>query len=143
MRPSCPPDTQIHMNGGWYIACPSSGDGYTYRQDDLSVDLSNRRNAYFEYEWTNPFWYVPAILVFAWTGSYDIRLYGSDVEDWWGGGFEEFETAREAEVALDTFVTSVIDELGLPLCRIVLRNDGRTGQVLENSRQITAIRTKL
>lgn len=139
VRTSCPPDTQLHMNGGWYVAPASWGDGYTYWRQDLTVDMTDLSLVNLTHEWVNAYWYVPTILVWTWYGSYTFRLYGTDVTSFTGYGYEEFETYTEAEAALDAFVTSSVDETGLPLCRLMLRNDGRTGQVLEEGTQIAAI----
>jgi hypothetical protein len=132
--PTCPPSTSIRFIGGRYVYPPSAG-AYNYwgwGGTDNIYDLTNWNVTRTSYVFTNPYWYAAAILVRTWSSG-DIRIYGPHPPGYGGGNMTEFETAGEAEASIDDWVSSAITEIGIPLCRIVFRNDGRTEPLYDAS----------
>jgi hypothetical protein len=122
---SCPPDTLIHVRGGnvfegqyWL------GVGYGYYIPDFSVDFSDPAGIdNYTGNFTNAGYYIGII---AGRGFYGEDRYVI-------GGGVEYATASEAEAYIEDVALvsgpwmGYDDNGGLPLCGIVLRNDGRVG----------------
>ena len=127
--PSCPPDTRIHVSAQRYVAPPSWGGGYTIYLDADAVDLTSYDSdlyPLYNYKFSNAYYYIGMFVAFNWTQDY--QFYGANCTSWSGGGFVEYEKAYEAEASLDAFCCSGITELGFPICRLILRNNGTVNE---------------
>lgn len=122
---SCPPDTQIHVRGGnvwegyYWIGI---GNGYYIEADSADFADADTIDGYSG-NFTNAGYYIGVI--------FGREFYN---EDWFvAGGGQEFATAAEAEAYIEG--TALLASPwrgydlngGLPLCGLVLRNDGNTG----------------
>lgn len=142
----CPPTTSIYVRGGRMVWPASWAEGVSYYLSDETLDFTTPE-ASIAYQWpysfTNANWYLPVYVVIAWLGAYTtiedtgygtprFRLYGADYYSFYGGGFVEYETSGEAEDAIDgtnpDFYQDHICEVGLPICRVILRNNGTVGE---------------
>lgn len=134
VRASCPPDTRIHVSAQRYVAPPSWGGGYTYYLDGDTIDFAGGTGDYYPidaYEFTNPYYYIAMFVVFDDEDNYN--FYGAACANVNGGGFVECKTAPEAEESIDDFACDGMTQLGFPICRLVLKNNGtisRTGQFM-------------
>jgi len=134
VRATCPPSTSVLITGGWACYPPSFYDGgLAWFAETQTVDLADEDAApfYWPYTFTNAYWYMPLVVGLYLSGepsgSAPFQLYGTGTPRYLtGGGNEEFETATEAEGALDTFIDDNVCESCLALCRLVLRNNGNT-----------------
>lgn len=122
---SCPPDTSVHIRGGnvWesYVWI-GVGNGYyiaSYSTDFASPDNIDG----FDGNFTNADYFMGVI--------FGRAFYGEDNFVIWSG--DEFATATEAEqdiqdvALLDRPWYGYDDNGGLPLCGIVLKNNGQVG----------------
>lgn len=123
--PSIPPSTVINVRGGRMWVSPSFWAESWYNED-ASFDLSNTAECFPSYTFTNPNWYLP-VGVTKEDGYFDdagLYLYGPDHPDSDGGGFVEYETATEAENAIDSILNDGYGHGGNPICQLILRNNG-------------------
>lgn len=145
VRPTCPPSAGFYVQGG-RIAMVPSWDGVTYYLRGGLVDLETHQETYWDHVFTNAGWYLPLYvtvnwLYTAWDSGYvdvtdAVRFHGAEPGPGFGysgGGFVEFETAAEAEDAIDAkdpryLIQDHIVEEGIPIARIVLRNNGDTAR---------------
>lgn len=122
---SCPPDTRVHVRGGnvWEGSL-WAGVGYGYYIESYTADFASPDNIDgFDGNFTNADYFVGII--------FGREFYNEDHFVTWSG--TEFATAAEAEA--DIASVALLDEPwygydhngGLPLCGIVLKNDGNTG----------------
>ena len=122
VAPSCPPDTHIHVRGGWRWDVPTWG-GEGIVTPDLSFDLTDTASYYGSsslHTFTNPYWYIPVCVGIR---SELLMFFGEGYIDHFGGGFVEVETAAEAEENI-SFVGDDVNEQTIPICILVLRNNG-------------------
>lgn len=145
VSPIAPPSTSIYIRGGRMTWPASWNEGVSYYLADKTLDLANTDASVgpeWPYSCNNANWYVPIYVCISWYFAYSYiedtgygeqtyRLFGADYYGWAGGGFVEYETAAEAEAAIDgtnvDFIQDQMTETGLPICRLILRNDGTTG----------------
>jgi len=144
--PTCPPTAALYIRGGRMVWPASWGEGVSYYLSDATLDFTSEDaslDAQWPYSFTNANWYLPIYVTITWSGASAtidadgygtprFRLYGADYYSYWGGGYTEYETSAEAEDAISGLDTSFYQdhlvEVGLPICRVVLRNNGVTGQ---------------
>lgn len=145
VSPTCPPSTSIHVRGGRMTWPPSWGEGVSYYLSDITLDLTDEdasADAQWPYTCQNAYWYVPIYVTIAWFaasariedtgyGEPRFRFYGAEYYSFTGGGYAEYETSGEAEEAISgtnpDFIQDQLTEVGLPICRLILRNNGTTG----------------
>lgn len=142
VHPTCPPSVGLYVRGGRMALPPSMGACMFYVNDG-HVDLQTHNQNYWPYTFANPYWYLPLYVTITWyytawgdpyvnVSDPDVILLHGSIPGpgfgYSGGGYEEFETAAEAEDAIDAQRDDVfqdyICELGEPVARLVLRNNG-------------------
>lgn len=140
VSPTCPPSTSIYVRSGRSWNVPLAGGNMSYFPGYL-YDLSDPDIWHYtgsRFEFATEYWYIPATLTLmedslGYPGGEglgqdgSLGLYGTDADVVWftGGGLEQFETAGEAEAALEAWTTSMLgQEIQVVLCSIVFRNNG-------------------
>jgi hypothetical protein len=143
--PTCPPSTALAVRGGRMVWPSSWAEGVSYYLADGTLDFATEdasTGPQWPYSFSNANWYLPVYVIITWYGAYttitdgygtmQFRLYGADYFSWSGGGFIEYETAAGAEDAINAtnpnFYQDHLCEVGLPVCRVILRNNGITGE---------------
>ena len=122
IRCSCPPDTNIHVNGGYMWQGVYGGDSVGWKVAQATFDFANSDDVGEEILFTNADYYIgviAALYVGAYPGEdHRLRLHWDDTE---------YATAVEAEAAV---VTELYDGApayeDFPLCAVILRNNGDT-----------------
>lgn len=140
--PTCPPSAAIFVRGGRMVWPASWAEGVSYYLSDTTLDFTSADASIcceWPYSFTTANWYLPIYVILSWQYAYvniedtgygtpSFRLYGADYYSYSGGGFVEYETAEDAEAAIDgtnpDFYQDHMTEVGLPLCRVILRNSG-------------------
>lgn len=130
MSVSCPPDTQIHIRSGFV-----QQGSYWVAQETiwfpaLSVDFSDSAQfVNYTGNFTNADYYMPVLLryfddYFTYVGGGAAAVPINDY-----GGNPEYATATEAEQEADSWFdgTNAIYGGQLPLCVVILKNNGITG----------------
>ena len=123
--PSIPPSTIINVRGGRIWITPSFW-AQSWYNEDASFDLSNTSECFPSYTFINPGWYLP-VSVAKEDGYFDdvgLYLYGPDRPLSTGGGFVEYGTSTEAEDAIDAILNDGPGHGGIPVCLLILRNNG-------------------
>lgn len=133
VRASCPPDTRIWLWSGRTREPSAGGTGTAaWWVGAQALELSGSGSvvsAASHYTFTNAYWYCPVTVVpdELWEDDISLILFGPGVGGGiTGGGLTEYETATEAETALDAFLTDGIASQGPPCCQLILRNNGNT-----------------
>lgn len=138
MSCSCPPDTTLHVRGGWVqqgsywvtqetIWFPPIDLDFTDTSQFLTDDDGQTYTGNFE----NADWYMPLLLLYSDDYFYDVRDGTSN----WGpmrnyGDSPEFATAPEAEAQAEEWFDGTYADIytgDLPMCVVILRNNGVTG----------------
>lgn len=132
MSVSCPPDTQIHIRAGF----ATWGSNWVAQQTvwfpDIAIDFTDT-DQFITYtgNFANANYYMPLLLLYS--VQYFDMLKAGDTEgeppiDDYGNGLE-YATAAEAEQAAQGWFdgTNAIYTGRLPLCLVVLKNNGITG----------------
>ena len=145
LSPTCPPSTSIRFNGGlaWWPAYSYWPAGFfipSYTVDLTDPDKVSVRRDYSGYTYTfnNPYWYAPCIAIITGYATWPppdpwpeeppdtiFYLYGTH-----GGSspyFAEYETAGEAEMALQEIIGEQAAYYGIAAGGLVLRNNGNVG----------------
>lgn len=132
MSVSCPPDTQLHIRAGWgqrgsYWVAQS-----TVWLPELAVDFTDA-SQFVNYtgSFTNADYYMPMLLRY--DNDYFYNLYvGGDtsqpINDYPTTSVE-YATAGEAEAAAESWFdgATALYNGRLPLCVVILKNNGTTG----------------
>lgn len=129
--PSCPPDRRIHIRGG--IVTPSGRWGLIMVDDfipDTICDFENQDETQMPLSFTDADYYLGLILCYYgdWAAyrtlgpAYEEPIFDNVIGT-------EVETATEAEGQIDAFLNGYTQwyYYRVPLCGVVLRNDGNTG----------------
>jgi hypothetical protein len=126
---SCPPDTRLHMRGGnVFEGSTWLGTGRGYYIESYTADLGDPDTIdNYTGNFDNAYYYIGVI--------FGREFYG--FEHYIIGGTVEYATAAGAEAYIETVALRLapwqpglvvpVGQGGLPLCAVVLRNDGRTG----------------
>jgi hypothetical protein len=137
---SCPPDTRVHVRGGWvqrgpYWVAQQVAYFPALTLDFAAVDQFAAR-AYlgpgYSGNFATAYAYRPALLLYS-ADYFDALLDGASappVIAYAGGTEAEFDTAAGAEQAIDSWFDGAHDVAyagDMPLAGIVLRNNGVTG----------------
>lgn len=140
VTPTCPPSTSIYVRGGWaWDGASFGGEGWYF--EGQTFDLADTAITYQEFAFTNAYWFTACTVALRYYGAppaiagVPLYLYGAEPDSTRGGGLEEFATAAEAEASLDASLNdAVCNYYCLPLCQLILRNNGTTD--LPNQYQI-------
>ena len=144
ISPTCPPSTSITFRGGlaWWTTSALYPQGYfipAYTVDLADSSKTSTRVGVrdYTYTFTNAGWYAPCVIILSNYGLGDahdpwpdtvpddaIYLYGGVGSPY----MAEYETAAEAEVALDTIRLQTADAYGIPASGLILRNNGNVAQ---------------
>ena len=144
ISPTCPPSTSITFRGGlaWWTANAFRPYGYyipTYTVDLADPSKTSVRVAFsaYTYTFTNAGWYAPCVIILSRAGlgtaqdpwpdtvpDDTIYLYGGVASPY----LAEYETAAEAEVALDAIRLQTADGYGILASGLILRNNGNVAQ---------------
>ena len=121
---SCPPDTQIHINGGYMWQGVYGGDGVGWKVARASFDFANDSDTGTEITFSNADYYI-GVVATLYLGAYPgeenrLSLHWDE---------SEYATAVEAEEAAvaEIYDGSVAFE-DFPLAIVILRNNGDTVQ---------------
>ena len=141
VAPTCPPSRQLHVRGGRIYAAYNPtfavSDDYEYRAwtvPALTADLEDVNSVYVDVAFTNADWYQFFLLEMRVPGEIE-EPGASDWSFYLHGTLDEFETAGEAELWLDSdsfqhsfpWEHGSIGVVSYPLCGLVLRNNGTPG----------------
>lgn len=128
--PSCPPDKRIHIRSG--ISSLSGRWGWITQEDfipDKVCDFENEDETQLALNFTNASYYLGFILCYYgdWVAYRSIAGREEPVFDCVVG--TEVATAAGAEAQIDAFLNGYTQwyYYRLPLCGVVLRNDGQVG----------------
>lgn len=120
---SCPPDNRIHIRGGWAWQ-PGNSYGGIYKSTNLG-DEAYVPWDYFTYgRFVSAYWYLPIVTTYP--VSFD-RIYAYNIGTISAGlAPAEYETAAEAEVAIERWWSDRAWVYGVALPPLILRNNGNT-----------------
>lgn len=133
--PSCPPSSVLHITGGWLSSSCWYADAAPVHMPSQALDLSIASDTLFT-AWPTfaagqeGYYTACWLLVWDWQPS---GTYGSthiiEFNAYWGTTpdhytLEIYPSAAEAEQALDRYPSVFLSE-GVPICALVLRNNGQ------------------
>ena len=125
VAPSCPPDKRLHIRPG--IVTPSIRWSDFIEDDYIPYtvcDFENQTETDMGLVFVNAGYYLPILLCYngEWLGYRDDPIFNNVIGT-------EVETAILAEAQIDGFLNGTEDwyYYRLPLCGVVLRNDGQVG----------------
>jgi len=131
ITPSCPPSTTLQMRGGWVVhTFYWLSYGSVRYIPSVACDLTDSTKTGYTANFTNANWYHGAILCIYLDLAYNTYEEASEVSQWFElvGTTVEYETAGEAEGQIDALLngSSAVYRERIPLCGLVLKNDGNT-----------------
>ena len=133
ISPTCPPSTSLRFQGGlaWWPCNAFWSNGYFI--PSYTVDLADRDKTSVVWQFTQPYWYMPQMVIInndVWPPP---NPWPDTVPDdflwYYGGG--EYETAAEAEDAAWLSRAHNASQYGFIAGTIIFRNNGVVGEYLQ------------
>jgi len=130
---SCPPDKQLHMRGGLCYDAPHAADGTStisrgWTVPSRTADFENESSVGADITFANANYYLGYMLGLQLPDDYN----QPDAEDWnfaLIGSGTEFANAADAEEDVLDYIENTFQawDDAMPLCGVILKNNGTTG----------------